>query len=116
MSLVAFRESSAEPAKKIKALLLFMWRSINSPEKSAKAVNDRYGSVGNVEGHAGSLNLYGSGQFSDMFLDMWQSEGFSNYVTEDNAHDDHDEVRGGVLPCLAFVLSRFSTNFLFVLL
>ncbi len=92
MSLVAFQDSNVEPARKVKGLLLFMWRSINSTEKSAKAVKDRYGTVGNVEGHAGSLNIHGSGQFSDMFLDMWQSEGFSNYVTQDAKQDNHEGV------------------------
>ena len=70
-----------------------MWRSVNSSEKTAKAVNDRYGvSSRTVEGHAGSLNIHGSGLFSDMFLHAWQSEGFPSYITTESAREDSQEV------------------------
>jgi hypothetical protein len=95
MALVAYRESPASisPAAKVKALLLFMWRSVNSSEKTAKAVNDRYGvSSRTVEGHAGSLNIHGSGLFSDMFLNSWQSEGFPSYITQESVREDSQAV------------------------
>mmetsp|Transcript_9547 Transcript_9547/g.14364 ORF Transcript_9547/g.14364 Transcript_9547/m.14364 type:complete len:421 (-) Transcript_9547:162-1424(-) len=93
MALVAYRDSSATPAAKVKALLLFMWRSVNSSEKTAKAVNDRYGvSSRTVQGHAGSLNIHGSGLFSDMFLHAWQSEGFPNYVSTEERRENSEEV------------------------
>lgn len=95
MALVAYRETptSITPAAKVKALLLFMWRSVNSSEKTSKAVNDRYGvSSRTVEGHAGSLNIHGSGLFSDMFLHAWQSEGFPSYTTQESTREDSQEV------------------------
>lgn len=93
MGLVAYRESPVSPADKVKAILLFMWRAVNSNETALKAVNDRYGvSSRTVQGHAGSLNIHGSGLFSDMFLLAWQADGFSNYITLENKKEDPSEV------------------------
>jgi hypothetical protein len=93
MGLVAYRESPVPPADKVKAILLFMWRAVNSNETALKAVNDRYGvSSRTVRGHAGSLNIHGSGLFSDLFLLSWQADGFSNYITLENKKEDPSEV------------------------
>lgn len=87
MSLVAFREAPARvpPMDKVKALLLYMWRTINSREKTQQAVQTRNGTSKTVEGHAGSLNLHGSGLFSVTLQDMWKDDGFPGYVTRATA-------------------------------
>lgn len=93
MGLIAYRESTVSPADKVKAILLFMWRAVNSTDTAIKAVNDRYGvSSRTVQGHAGSLNIHGSGLFSDMFLLSWQADGFPNYITHENKKEDPNEV------------------------
>lgn len=93
MGLIAYRESTVPPADKVKAILLFMWRAVNSTDTAIKAVNDRYGvSSRTVQGHAGSLNIHGSGLFSDMFLLSWQADGFPNYITHENKKEDPNEV------------------------
>jgi hypothetical protein len=86
MSLVAFREAPARvpPVDKVKALLLYMWRTINSREKTQQAVQTRNGTSKTVQGHAGSLNLHGSGLFSVTLQDMWKDDGFPGYVTQAN--------------------------------
>jgi hypothetical protein len=93
MALIAYRESLVPPADKVKAILLFMWRAVNSNETALKAVNDRYGvSSRTVQGHAGSLNIHGSGLFSDLFLLSWQADGFPNYITLETKKEDPTEV------------------------
>lgn len=84
MSLLAYRDVHARvlPIEKTKALLLYMWRAINSREKTEQAVNSRYGASKLVEGHAGSLNVHGSGMFSVTLQEMWKDDGFSSYVTK----------------------------------
>jgi hypothetical protein len=84
MSLLAYRgvHSRVLPVEKTKALLLYMWRAINSREKTEQAVNSRYGASKLVEGHAGSLNVHGSGMFSVTLQEMWKEDGFSSYVTK----------------------------------
>lgn len=61
----------------VKALLLFMWKHVNNREKTAEVARSR---VRVLISSAGSLNLYGSGLFSDFFLTMWQAEGFPTYT------------------------------------
>jgi hypothetical protein len=93
MGLIAYRDSPVPPADKVKAILLFMWRAVNSNETALKAVNDRYGvSSRTVQGHAGSLNIHGSGLFSDLFLLSWQADGFPNYITLETKKEDPSEV------------------------
>jgi hypothetical protein len=84
MSLLSYRgvHSRVLPVEKTKALLLYMWRAINSREKTEQAVNSRYGASKLVEGHAGSLNVHGSGMFSVTLQEMWKEDGFSSYVTK----------------------------------
>ena len=90
MALTVHRESSATPANKVKALLVFMWRAINSSEIAEKAVADRY--MTEVKSHAGSLNIYGSGLFSDALLSMWQKDRYPNYLVEANKVENDIEI------------------------
>jgi hypothetical protein len=93
MALLAYKEAPVPPADKVMALLLFMWRSVNSAETADKAIKDRYGvSSRTVQGHAGSLNVHGSGLFSEMFLSAWQSDGFSNYIIVEPKKEDSTAV------------------------
>lgn len=64
--------------KKVKAMLVHMWKAVNSSEICSKAVAAR-GSSSSVL-HSGSLNTYGSGPFTEQFLKAWQAEGFPDYI------------------------------------
>lgn len=86
MALTVHRYSPATPANKVKALLVFMWRAINSSEIAEKAVADRY--MSDVKSHAGSLNIFGSGHFSDTLLTMWQKDRYPNYIAAPEKVDD----------------------------
>jgi hypothetical protein len=86
MALTVHQESTASPANKVKALLVFMWRAINSSEITEKAVSDRY--MSDVKSHAGSLNIFGSGLFSDSLLTMWQNDRYPNYIAALEKVDD----------------------------
>lgn len=87
MALTAYRESpAASPANKVKTLLVFMWRAINSPDVTQRAVTDRY--MSDVKSHAGSLNIFGSGLFSDTLLTMWQNDRYPNYLASAEKVDD----------------------------
>lgn len=97
MALVAYKEARARvsPVDKIKALLMYMWRTINSREKTQQAVASRNGTSKTVEGYANSLNIYGSGLFSVIMQDVWKNDGFCTYVSADaESHftDDANEV------------------------
>jgi hypothetical protein len=85
MALVAYKEAPAgvPPADKVKALLLYMWRTINSREKTQQAVQTRNGTSKTVEGYANSLNIHGSGLFSFTMQDIWKNDGFCTYVSVD---------------------------------
>lgn len=54
-----------------------MWKAVNNREKTAEVARSR---VRVVISHAGSLNMFGSGLFSDHFLHCWQAEGFPDYT------------------------------------
>lgn len=88
MALTVHRDAppSVSPANKVKALLVYMWRAINSSEITEKAVSDRY--MSDVKSHAGSLNIFGSGHFSDTLLAMWQGDRYCNYVAVVEKEDD----------------------------
>lgn len=90
MALTAHRESSASPANKVKTLLVFMWRAINSPDVTQRAVTDRY--MSDVKSHAGSLNIFGSGLFSDSLLSMWQKDRYPNYLASAEKEDDSQQI------------------------
>ena len=80
MALTGYRDcaSSVSALSKVKALLLFIWKVLNSSEKSQKAVNSR---LATVSSHAGSLNMYGSGLFIEQFLAMWTKDSFVDYTS-----------------------------------
>ncbi len=78
MATFAYRNNAITPVNKVKALLHFMWRAVNQTETRAKIAR---GSVKASSQHAGSLNHFGSGPFSDHFLRHWIDEGFPNYST-----------------------------------
>ena len=62
----------------VKALLLFMWKHVNNNrEKTSHIARSR---IRVLISTAGSLNLFGSGLFSDQFILLWQSENFPNYT------------------------------------
>lgn len=86
MALTVHRDSPASPENKVKTLLVFMWRAINSSEVTEKAVSDRY--MSDVKSHAGSLNIFGSGLFSDTLLTMWQKDRYPNYIAAAEKVDD----------------------------
>lgn len=83
MALVAYKESPPRvtAVDKIKALLLYMWRTINSREKTQQAVATRCGTSKTVEGYANSLNIHGSGLFSVTMQDVWKDDRFCNYIS-----------------------------------
>mgnify|MGYP003385037472 CR=1 FL=1 len=86
MALTVHRDSTASPENKVKTLLVFMWRAINSSEVTERAVTDRY--MSDVKSHAGSLNIFGSGLFSDTLLVMWQKDRYPNYIAAVEKDDD----------------------------
>ena len=81
LAAVGYRDcpSSVPPADKVRALLLYMWKTINdSDNKAVRKVTATRANA--VASHAGSLNLFGSGQFSDQFLAYWVKDGFRDYT------------------------------------
>ena len=81
MAVVAYKHchSSVTANNKVKALLLFMWRAVNQGDTHAKATSNKDMTAGSS--HAGSLNIFGAGIFSDHFLKCWTLEGFTNYAS-----------------------------------
>lgn len=97
MALVAYRDISNPKITsvcKLKELLLFMWKTINSSEKATKAVNSRSSGVAS---HAGSLNVYGSGLFAVQFLNLWQRDNFCNYTVAPPEQNIEDGVSVSVI-------------------
>lgn len=101
MALVAYKEApvSIAPEKKIKALLLYMWRTINSREKTQQAVQSRNGTSKTVEGYANSLNIHGSGLFSVTMQDVWKNDGFCTYVAVDADTQFAEEASEVIITC-----------------
>ena len=95
MALVAYKEAppNVSPVDKIKALLLYMWRTINSREKTQQAVATRNGTSKTVEGYANSLNIHGSGLFSVTMQDVWKNDGFCTYVSSESDREFTDEAQ-----------------------
>lgn len=68
---------------KLKALMLFMWKAVNTDDASAKAVNGRgTRSVCDASKSvkSGDLNLYGSSQFNLIMQEVWAKDGFREYL------------------------------------
>ena len=64
---------------KVKAILLYMWKAVNDSEKTMKLVSNNRANT--LSQFAGSLNVFGSGAFSDQFLSNWLKDGFIDYGT-----------------------------------
>jgi len=82
---VAYRDCSplVPPADKVRALLLYMWKTVNDNDnKTVRKITSTRAHTNAVSSHAGSLNLFGSGQFSDQFLSHWVKDNFRDYTTE----------------------------------
>jgi hypothetical protein len=91
MALTGYRDCApgVTALSKVKALLLFIWKGLNSSEKTQKAVNSRLGSVSS---HAGSLNMFGSGLFVEQFLAMWTKDAFVDYTSARAAPEEEEGV------------------------
>lgn len=89
MAMLAYRNCHASvlPHNKVKALLNFMWRGVNCNEKVDRHALDGRGPISSS--HAGSLNMYGAGAFSDFFLAQWIGEP----TGEDLKYKDPDEYK-----------------------
>ena len=81
MSAIAYRDCAADvtPQNKVKALLLYMWKAVNDSDKTIRMISSTR--INAVTSYAGSLNLFGSGLFSDQFLANWLKDGFTDYTT-----------------------------------
>lgn len=55
-----------------------MWKAVNDSDRILQLVRGDRGSK--LSSHAGSLNVFGSGLFSDSFLASWIKEGFPDYT------------------------------------
>lgn len=84
MSFVAYRDvpSAVSADSKVKALLLYMWKAVNDSDKTARLVRSNRSHT--LTQFAGSLNLFGSGLFSDAFLAHWMKDSFVDYSTPRN--------------------------------
>lgn len=101
MALVAYKDIKSEisPVDKVKALLLYMWRTINSREKTQQAVQSRYGTSKTVEGYANSLNIHGSGLFSVTMQDVWKEDGFRTYISSET-DSQFEDVEANEVMCI----------------
>lgn len=81
MSQVAYRDAAKEiePQNKVKALLLYMWKTVNDTTKTKELLKSSRSS--NITSMAGSYNYFGAGLFSDQFLANWAKEGYPEYTT-----------------------------------
>lgn len=81
MSFVAYRDvpPSVSPENRAKALLLYMWKAVNDSDKTQRLVRSNRSHT--LTQFAGSLNLFGSGSFSDTFLAHWMKDNFIDYAT-----------------------------------
>lgn len=79
MAFIAYRDSppSVTPPFKMKALLLYMWKAVNDSDKTSRLVSNNRNNT--LTHFAGSLNIFGSGMFSDLFLSNWMKDGFPDY-------------------------------------
>jgi hypothetical protein len=83
MALVAYRDAQdvITPERKVKSLLLYMWKAVNDSAKTQRLV--RSNRAHTLTHFAGSLDLFNSGQFSDAFLQAWIKDGFRDYASPD---------------------------------
>jgi hypothetical protein len=55
-----------------------MWKAVNDSEKTQRLMRDHRTQT--LSQLAGSLNLFGSGPFSDLFLSIWMKDQFIDYA------------------------------------
>lgn len=81
MAFVAFRDAPRSVASEdcVRALLLYMWKAVNDSDKTQRLVRSNRSHT--LTQFAGSLNLFGSGQFSDAFLAHWMRDQFIDYAS-----------------------------------
>jgi len=81
MAFLAYRDVDARitPASKVKAILLFMWKAVNDSEKTMRMISNNRSNT--LSHFAGSLNVFGSGAFSDLLLSNWVKDNFIDYAT-----------------------------------
>lgn len=80
MAKLAYRDQRTSQAGKLKALLLYMWKAVNDSSRTKQLVSSNRNST--LTHFAGSLNVYGSGLFSDTFLNQWMKDGYADYTIE----------------------------------
>jgi hypothetical protein len=104
MAFVAYRDADPriQPQNKVKAILLYMWKAVNDNEKTARLVASNRANT--LSQFAGSLNVFGSGAFSDLFLNNWLKDGFIDYAT----HIVDDPEKSGVTVSLSLNCSFLS--------
>lgn len=83
MTAYSAADKSITNANKVKALLLFIWKSVNTADASEKAVNGR-GSRSVCDASksvkSGDLNLFGSSQFNVTMTEVWAEDGYREYL------------------------------------
>ena len=91
-------DKSIAPGNKIKALMLFLWKSINTADASVKAVEGR-GTRSLCDASksvkSGDLNLFGSSQFNVTMTEVWVADGYREYLVplEDEGDDGETVLR-----------------------
>jgi hypothetical protein len=95
MAYIAYRDvdSRISPPNKVKAILLYMWKAVNDNDKAMRLVNSNRSNT--LSQFAGSLNIFGSGAFSDIFLSNWLKDNFTDYASF--IHDDHGSASGAMV-------------------
>ena len=66
-----------------------MWKAVNDNDKTSRLVSNNRSNT--LTQFAGSLNVFGSGSFSDAFLAIWMKDGFPDY----SVHKGDDGVING---------------------
>jgi hypothetical protein len=95
MAYIAYRDvdSRVTAPNKVKAILLYMWKAVNDNDKAMRLVNSNRSNT--LSQFAGSLNIFGSGSFSDSFLSSWLKDNFTDYASF--FHDDHGSAAGAMV-------------------
>jgi hypothetical protein len=85
LACLAYRESSlahVSTSNKVKALFSFMWKVVNDQDKNTRMIHTHQFNTASAFA-AGSLNIYQSRVFSDVFLQNWTKDGFADYLSPD---------------------------------